>query len=665
MPQIRLVEITEEPEELVKWAALQLGVMIDTPTADRLRDAAFSSNTLTTAPTLITREDLRYEMAALRQTLRDDIAKISTESQTGLKDDIRKMITDLQQSLPASDTSCEQRKGLLTPPEGRPRPTSPRPVKTPIPPAGPIRHMRDEADVMPGALPAPVKSEDQSPAIGFIEKEKDVDRLITAVSTDNASMDPMSSSKTVKSTRRTISAHRKQVRTSGTHMKLDLSFVQLTSCSGCQHTLSAIVAHPHFDYIVTALIVLNGIMVGVQTDVMARATTDDSPVVFEVLEVIFCVIFTTELCFRLGAHGWKFFTMSGKGWNYFDLVIVSLQLFEMTMAVVASGLGFKFTLLRILRLVRVIRLARALRLIGELRTIVASIAGSMKPLFWTGVLLFMVVYVLGVYITQVVLNERIEMEKDGRDDGRLERFWGDLFRSIFSLFESITGGVDWDDVVRPLWEQVGSGMVVLYCLYIAFTVLAMLNVVTGVFIESVMKNATAEKEQNTINHLNSLFSKLDVSRHGELTWEDFQRQLETKEMREFFRTIDVDIKHARALFDLLDMDESGSVNAEEFMDGCLQIWAPSKGLDFHMMRRDVNRLGNVIRDDKTTRALLVAQVNGSEPGSHYPGLPYLGPQNQRHSRCARRHTDDDQSAEISSLGDRDPMGKRNTWSAGS
>jgi len=208
----------------------------------------------------------------------------------------------------------------------------------------------------------------------------------------------------------------------------------------------------------------------------------------------------------------------------------------------------------------------------------------------------MVVYVLGVYITQVVLNERIDKKDKGKPQVEdLEKFWGDLFRSCFSLFESITGGVDWDDVVRPLWEHISPGMVVLFTLYIAFTVLAMLNVVTGVFIESVMKNAAAEKEQHTINHLTGLFSKCDVSQDGEITWQEFERQLETKEMKEFFRTIDVDISNARSLFDLLDIDESGSVNAEEFMDGCLRIWAPSKGLDFHMIRRDVNRLGGLIR----------------------------------------------------------------------
>ena len=53
----------------------------------------------------------------------------------------------------------------------------------------------------------------------------------------------------------------------------------------------------------------------------------------------------------------------------------------------AAGIGFNFNVLRILRLARIVRLARALRLIGELKTIVSSIAGSLRPLFWTAVLI--------------------------------------------------------------------------------------------------------------------------------------------------------------------------------------------------------------------------------------------------------------------------------------
>merc|ERR1719502_2503498 len=72
-------------------------------------------------------------------------------------------------------------------------------------------------------------------------------------------------------------------------------------------------------------------------------------------------------------------------------------------------MNFSFMrILRMFRLVRIMRMIRILRLISELRTIVASIMGSMRSLLWTVVLIFMLVYVFAVYLTQLVLDYRVD-----------------------------------------------------------------------------------------------------------------------------------------------------------------------------------------------------------------------------------------------------------------
>merc|ERR1712151_657953 len=130
-------------------------------------------------------------------------------------------------------------------------------------------------------------------------------------------------------------------------------------------------------------------------------------------------------------------------------------------------------------------------------------------------------------------------------------------------------------------------MGVLFSVYITFTVLAMLNVVTGVFIGSVMKHASDEKEERTRSGLKRLFRVLGWSEGEEISWEEYEAHLGSKEMKEFFRTIDVDIANATALFELLDSDNSGSLNSDEFLDGCLKIWQPCQSLDLKMIHRDL------------------------------------------------------------------------------
>lgn len=359
----------------------------------------------------------------------------------------------------------------------------------------------------------------------------------------------------------------------------------------CRSRATTVVNHAVFEQFVAAAILLNGVMVGVQTDYMARHVTDSVPFGFSVLEIFFCAIFTTELFLKLYAYRCRFFYMSGYAWNIFDFLIVTIQWAELLMEVVAAGVGFSFNLLRILRLVRVVRLARALRLIGELRTIVSSIAGSLKSLFWTGVLLFMTVYVLGIGITQIVLNKRLSLKVDGAEDPYdLRHYWGSLVPAILALFESITGGIDWDQAARPLIDHVSPWMGLLYAFYITFVVLAMLNVVTGVFIESVMANRTWEKEDTMRAKIIQLFREMDVENSGEISWEQFEEKLHTKEMAEFFKIIDVAIGDARHLFELLDIDGSESISMDEFVEGCLKIWAPSKGLDLQVIHRELKRM---------------------------------------------------------------------------
>jgi len=191
-----------------------------------------------------------------------------------------------------------------------------------------------------------------------------------------------------------------------------------------------------FDYGSAALVLLNSLTIGLQTDLMARNLSIEPPLFCRVLETCFCVIFSLEVALRTIAQGTKFFTGSGWKWNLFDLLLVGMQVADEIVSFFAlgkskSGFNFSFMrVLRILRLIRVIRIIRILRLIGELRTIVSSIMGSLKSLIWTVILLFLVVYVTAVYFTQLVLEYRIELQNRGTElhnhDGTLASSFGTL-----------------------------------------------------------------------------------------------------------------------------------------------------------------------------------------------------------------------------------------------
>merc|ERR1740117_1365732 len=170
---------------------------------------------------------------------------------------------------------------------------------------------------------------------------------------------------------------------------------------------------------------------------------------------------------------------------------------------VISKLAMHSSFIRILsflRLMRIIRLVRIVRYVEELRTIVASIVGSMMALCWTLSLLMMVIYIFSVFFTQVVVDA-LAVE----NNTKLTYWYGRLPRTILTMFEVIVGGVSWDEVASPLITDVSPVMGIVLCLYIAFCVFAMMNMATGVFVERATANAQASKDANTASHISNLF----------------------------------------------------------------------------------------------------------------------------------------------------------------
>eukprot|EP00425_Heterocapsa_triquetra_P044336 CAMPEP_0195081072 /NCGR_PEP_ID=MMETSP0448-20130528/22630_1 /TAXON_ID=66468 /ORGANISM="Heterocapsa triquestra, Strain CCMP 448" /LENGTH=114 /DNA_ID=CAMNT_0040114075 /DNA_START=69 /DNA_END=410 /DNA_ORIENTATION=- len=81
-----------------------------------------------------------------------------------------------------------------------------------------------------------------------------------------------------------------------------------------------------------------------------------------------------------------------------------------------------------------------------------------------------------------------------------------------------------------------------------------------------------------------------------MTWEHFMSLLDRPEMRNYFQALELDTSEARGLFRLLDIDNSGTINAEEFLHGCLRFRGPAKALDLALIMREVRRTSRCVRN---------------------------------------------------------------------
>eukprot|EP00930_Biecheleria_cincta_P027136 TRINITY_DN19061_c0_g1_i1.p1 TRINITY_DN19061_c0_g1~~TRINITY_DN19061_c0_g1_i1.p1 ORF type:complete len:268 (-),score=49.44 TRINITY_DN19061_c0_g1_i1:115-918(-) len=166
------------------------------------------------------------------------------------------------------------------------------------------------------------------------------------------------------------------------------------------------------------------------------------------------------------------------------------------------------------------------------------------------------------------------MAKDMPGDHALLRFFGSLPLSILPLYQAITTGLAWNELSTPLIQEISvvSGLVM--SLFVAFAMMALMNVVTGVFVEAALKSAKDDHDEFMLCHVRELFEGQD-----EIDWECFSSHLGNEHMQSFFTAIDVDMSEAESVFKLLDADGSGEIDLDEFLTGCLNLKGPAKAID--------------------------------------------------------------------------------------
>merc|ERR1719382_611487 len=99
----------------------------------------------------------------------------------------------------------------------------------------------------------------------------------------------------------------------------------------------------------------------------------------------------------------------------------------------------------------------------------------------------MIVFAFGVILTQAASDHT----QGGTqiDDEGLVSYYGDLYRSMLSLWMAVSGGINWHELTAPLEETGNTTWMMLFLLYITFVYFFVLNVVTGVFCQNAIEGA--------------------------------------------------------------------------------------------------------------------------------------------------------------------------------
>merc|ERR1712187_354928 len=103
------------------------------------------------------------------------------------------------------------------------------------------------------------------------------------------------------------------------------------------------------------------------------------------------------------------------------------------------------------------------------------------------------------------------------------------------------------------------------------------------------------------------FEEIDEDGDGAVTLEEFEKYLEDDSILTYFNALGLDIDAAWSLFLLLDTDETGTVDIEEFVLGCVRLKGASKRLDVAVLKLEVE---NICSNVKYLRDSLVDLRSG-------------------------------------------------------
>jgi len=286
-------------------------------------------------------------------------------------------------------------------------------------------------------------------------------------------------------------------------------------------------------------------------------------------------------------------------WHTLDTCLVGISFVEV---VFASQGALKFLrIVRLAKMVRLFRLIRLLRFFRSLRLLIYAIAKTLRALLWTMLLLTIILYSFSIMFTQAATTHIIDLgipqSADPQSD--VEKYYGTMLRSCYTLFMSITGGVNWGVVVDIL-ADVGSQWVFLFMCYICFTYFAVLNVVTGFFCQTAIESATQDAQAvlmaqqaakaEYVKRLKNLFAKIDQDNLGKITLGSFQLSLKDDQVQAFFASMDLTVIDAWEFFKLLDQSGDHIIAIEEFVEGCLHLRGTAGKMDVASLRYEVKFL---------------------------------------------------------------------------
>jgi voltage-gated sodium channel len=251
---------------------------------------------------------------------------------------------------------------------------------------------------------------------------------------------------------------------------------------GWRASLQAFIEHPRVQQGIIALILLNAVLLGLETWPTAMAAAGG---VILAIDRAILGIFVVEIAIRLIVHGRRFWR---DPWSLFDFCVVAIALIP------ASG---QFAVLRALRVLRVLRL---LTMVPSMRRVVGALLAAIPGLGSIALVLLIIYYVFAVIATNLFA-------------AAFPEWFGSLGRSLYTLFQIMTLESWSMGIARPVMEQFPQAWI-LFIVFILVATFTMLNLFIAIIVNA-MQSFTEDERTEANQAAASERAHLEAELHAE------------------------------------------------------------------------------------------------------------------------------------------------------
>jgi len=293
--------------------------------------------------------------------------------------------------------------------------------------------------------------------------------------------------------------------------------------------------------------------------------------------------------------------------------------------------------LMVLRTARLLRLARAVRLLvkfRELWMLVQGLVNSASTMFYTLVMLFVVLYIFSSISMELITNNTLNKgpSPDPEFAALVAVHFASLPRTMLTLMQFAT--LDSMNLIYiPLIEKDWT-LAIYFVSLILVVSIALMNLITAVVVNSALEQAyqdkslvqEAEKKERKklIVKLKGIFRRLYEDDSGEVSKGEINNIDEID--RKHLETV-MGIGDPAEIFDMLDVDRSGSIGIDEFCDGIWQVVTQPGSLEVKRLEKKIDALRVRLDVFATSQLDLCKTVGGLESKIPcQPAAPFRGRQ---------------------------------------